>query len=105
MGVPVMRVREMPVDVGRRLVSMHMGMPRAGWHWRVVLVVVVQVVGAVHMLVFMLHHLVFMRVLVPLGQVQGHADGHQQACEKQRHRDRLAKQHDGDISARTEEWE
>lgn len=81
MRVP-MRQRRMPVPVGVRL---------TGLHTRFVLMAVVFVV-AVPMLV--LHRLMGMGVLVPLGQMQPEADRHQAPGDHQLHRNRLAEHDD-----------
>jgi hypothetical protein len=70
MPVAVVRVREVRMAVHQGLVPVRMAVPRAGGNRRHVHMVMVRVAGAVHVFVRVLHRLVRMAVLVPLGQVQ-----------------------------------
>ena len=76
-------VREMRMTMRYGLMPMGMGVASACGNGWLMLMVVMQVAIAMDMLVLMLHRLVKMLVLMPLAQVQGDTDGHQQPCQQQ----------------------
>ena len=74
MGMPMMRVRIVRVAVPNAGMDMEMRMRFAGRLFSQMLMLVMEVV---HMPVLMLRRLVFMQVLMPLGQMQPYSNGHQ----------------------------
>lgn len=96
--VPVIRVREMRMRVRDRRVDVLVTVPGSARHRLGVRMIVVAVVVPVPMVVP--HRLMGVFMLVPLTQMQPHAERHQYGRHQQRNRQRLAqhKRHD-----RTEE--
>ena len=80
MPVRVVHVGRMRVVVAQSLVTMRVCMWLAGW---IIGTVDVLMMLVVHVRVPMLHGLVLMVMLVLLGQMQPHADGHQDPGDQQ----------------------
>jgi hypothetical protein len=85
----VMHVREVRMLVPQPVMPMGMGMrlPR-----RIIGRVLMSMVLIMHVGVRMFHWLMNMFMLVMLGQVQPHADTHQQSCRKKLNGHRLAQE-------------
>ena len=96
MAVPMMGVRIMRMAVSNVGMDMVMRMRLAGRLFSQMLMLVMEVV---RMHVLVLHRLVFMQVLMPLGQVQPYSNGHQRAGRNQLRGQRFAENADGDQGA------
>ncbi len=81
MGMAVVEIGVMRVRVDQRLVAMPMCMRFAAVPLERMLVPVMRIV---HVLVIVLHRLVRMLVLVPLGEMQPHAEPHQRCSSPKR---------------------
>ena len=89
--MPVMEIRVVRVPVDQPRMAMHMDVGlRRHFGWMSMLVMFV-----VQMHVLMFYRLMYMFMLMALGQMQPKADGHQDAARYERHRHMLSEQQDG----------
>ncbi len=87
--MPVVRIRKMGMGVAQSHMTVRMPMAHAVGHRLLVLVRMVRIV-AMHVFVLMFERRMGVFMLMPLGQVQYHANQHQQPTKQQRRGDWLA---------------